>query len=126
MCGIAGILSADTAQITQGRLDQMTSSLAHRGPDGGGIWISGSGMAGLGHRRLPIIDLRTAGHQPMHYLGRYTIIHNGEIYNYPELRSLLRTKGYTFTSQTDTEVIVAAYAHFGADCLQYFDGMFAF
>jgi len=126
MCGIAGILSADTAQITQGRLDQMTSSLAHRGPDGGGIWISGSGMAGLGHRRLSIIDLSPAGDQPMHYLGRYTIIHNGEIYNYPELRSLLRTKGYTFTSQTDTEVIVAAYAHFGADCLQYFDGMFAF
>jgi asparagine synthase (glutamine-hydrolysing) len=126
MCGIAGILSADTAQITRGRLEQMTASLAHRGPDGEGIWISGCGMAGLGHRRLSIIDLSPAGDQPMHYLGRYTILHNGEVYNYPELRNLLKTKGYTFTSQTDTEVIVAAYAHFGPDCLQYFDGMFAF
>lgn len=126
MCGIAGILSADTALVTQGRLEQMTSSLAHRGPDGEGIWVSPSGMAGLGHRRLSIIDLSPAGAQPMHYLGRYTIIHNGEVYNYPELRGLLQTKGYTFTSQTDTEVIVAAYAHFGAECLRYFDGMFAF
>lgn len=126
MCGIAGILSADAAQVTSGRLEQMTSSLAHRGPDGEGVWISGSGLAGLGHRRLSIIDLSPAGAQPMHYLGRYTIVHNGEVYNYPELRSLLQTKGFTFSTQTDTEVIVAAYAHFGPDCLQYFDGMFAF
>ena len=126
MCGIAGILSADAAQITQGRLEQMTASLAHRGPDGEGVWVSASGLAGLGHRRLSIIDLSPAGAQPMHYLGRFTIVHNGEVYNYPELRSLLQTKGYTFSSQTDTEVIVAAYAHFGAECLSYFDGMFAF
>jgi asparagine synthase (glutamine-hydrolysing) len=126
MCGIAGILSADTAQITHGRLEQMASSLAHRGPDGSGIWISGSGLAGLGHRRLSIIDLSPAGNQPMHYAERYTIVHNGEVYNYPELRGLLQAKGYTFSSHTDTEVIVAAYAHFGPDCLNYFDGMFAF
>lgn len=126
MCGIAGILSADTNRISAQRLQDMTTSLAHRGPDGEGIWISGSGLAGLGHRRLSIIDLTPAGAQPMHYLDRYTIIHNGELYNHPELRSLLQSKGYTFHSRTDTEVIVASYAHFGPDCLRYFDGMFAF
>lgn len=90
------------------------------------MWISPSGLAGLGHRRLSIIDLSPAGAQPMHYQDRYTIIHNGEIYNYPELRSLLQSKGYSFHSHTDTEVIAAAYDHFGNSCLQYFDGMFAF
>jgi asparagine synthase (glutamine-hydrolysing) len=126
MCGIAGILSPDPAKITGERLKKMTDAIAHRGPDGEGCWISASGMAGFGHRRLSIIDLSPAGAQPMHFLNRYTIIHNGEIYNYPELRSLLQTKGYAFFSRTDTEVIVAAYAHYGPGCLQHFDGMFAF
>src|ERR1700744_6474887 len=126
MCGIAGILSVNPSHITGERLKKMTDSIAHRGPDGEGCWISASGLAGLAHRRLSIIDLSSAGAQPMHYLDRYTIIHNGEVYNYPELRSVLQSKGYTFQSHTDTEVILAAYAHFGADCLQHFDGMFAF
>ncbi|HWK02311.1 MAG TPA: asparagine synthase (glutamine-hydrolyzing) [Puia sp.] len=126
MCGIAGILSPDPVNITRERLQKMTDAIAHRGPDGEGAWISGSGLAGLGHRRLSIIDLSPAGSQPMHYLDRYTIIHNGEIYNYLELRSLLQSKGYSFASGTDTEVILAAYDHYGSDCLQYFDGMFAF
>ncbi|HLZ89392.1 MAG TPA: asparagine synthase (glutamine-hydrolyzing), partial [Puia sp.] len=126
MCGIAGILSADAAKITPQRLKNMTAAIAHRGPDGEGIWLSRSGLAGLGHRRLSIIDLSPAGDQPMHYLDRYTIIHNGELYNYLELRSVLQSKGYAFTSRTDTEVIVAAFDHYGVDCLQYFDGMFAF
>lgn len=126
MCGIAGILGADTAKISDERLKKMTAVLAHRGPDDDRVWISASGLAGLGHRRLSIIDLTSAGDQPMHYLDRYTIVHNGEIYNYPEVRSLLASKGYTFHSKTDTEVIVAAYAHFGNDCVQHFDGMFAF
>jgi asparagine synthase (glutamine-hydrolysing) len=126
MCGIAGILSADAAKISPQRLTNMTTAIAHRGPDGEGIWINAAGVAGLGHRRLSIIDLSAAGDQPMHYLDRYTIIHNGEIYNYPELRSLLQSKGYGFRSHTDTEVIAAAYDHFGNSCLQYFDGMFAF
>lgn len=124
MCGIAGIVSVDRTQVTG--LERMTTALAHRGPDGEGTWLSASGLAGLGHRRLSIIDLSAAGAQPMHFLDRFTIVHNGELYNHPELRNLLRTKGYLFSSQTDTEVIVAAYAHFGPDCLQYFDGMFAF
>ncbi|GGB09712.1 asparagine synthase (glutamine-hydrolyzing) [Puia dinghuensis] len=126
MCGIAGILSADAAKITPQRLKDMTAAIAHRGPDGEGVWISPSGVAGLGHRRLSIIDLSPAGAQPMHYLNRYTIIHNGELYNYLELRDILQAKGYTFYSRTDTEVIAAAFDHFGAECLQYFDGMFAF
>lgn len=126
MCGIAGILSPNPANITRERLQKMTDAIVHRGPDGEGAWISGSGLAGLGHRRLAIIDLSPAGAQPMHYLDRYTIIHNGEIYNYLELRNLLQSKGYSFTSKSDTEVILAAYDHYGPDCLQYFDGMFAF
>jgi asparagine synthase (glutamine-hydrolysing) len=126
MCGIAGVLSADVSKISAERLKKMTAAIAHRGPDGEGVWIGASGLAGLGHRRLSIIDLSAAGAQPMHYGGRYTIVHNGEIYNYPELRSLLQSKGYDFHSRTDTEVIVAAYDHFGSNCLQYFDGMFAF
>jgi asparagine synthase (glutamine-hydrolysing) len=126
MCGIAGILSADPARITAGRLKEMTDVIAHRGPDGEGSWISGTGLIGLGHRRLSIIDLSGAAAQPMHYQDRYSIVHNGEIYNYLELRSLLQSKGYLFNSRSDTEVILAAYDHYGADCLQYFDGMFAF
>jgi asparagine synthase (glutamine-hydrolysing) len=126
MCGIAGILSPDPVNISGERLKKMTDAIAHRGPDGEGAWISESGLEALGHRRLSIIDLSAAAAQPMHYLGRYTIVHNGEIYNYREMRSLLQTKGYYFVSRSDTEVILAAYDHYGPDCLQYFDGMFAF
>src|SRR5215469_11248323 len=116
MCGIAGILSADPAQISADRLKKMTTALAHRGPDGEETWISASGLAGLAHRRLSVIDLTPAGAQPMHYLDRYTIVHNGEIYNYLELRKLLQGKGYTFVSRSDTEVILAAYDCFGSSC----------
>jgi asparagine synthase (glutamine-hydrolysing) len=126
MCGIAGVLSADPAHITEQRLKRMTDAIAHRGPDGQGRWISPSGLAGLGSRRLSIIDLSPAGTQPMHYLDRYTLIHNGEIYNYRELRSLLQSKGYSFYTRTDTEVIMAAYDLYGTSCLQHLDGMFAF
>ena len=104
----------------------MTTSLEHRGPDGEGVWIDSNGRAGLGNRRLSIIDLSDAGNQPMHYLNRYTIVHNGEIYNYIELRSALEKEGYSFRSQTDTEVIAAAYACWKEECVEYFDGMFSF
>jgi asparagine synthase (glutamine-hydrolysing) len=126
MCGIAGIISADPANITQDRLKKMTDAISYRGPDGEGIRIIGDGIAGLGSRRLSIIDLSPAASQPMDYLGRYTIVHNGEIYNYRELRRLLQLKGYSFFSQSDTEIILAAYDHYGSDCLQHFEGMFAF
>ena len=102
----------------------MTDALVHRGPDGEGQWVDTN--IALGNRRLAIIDLSEAGNQPMHYLGRYTIIHNGEIYNYIELKEELRKKGYSFISKTDTEVIAAAYDNWGEECVDHFDGMFAF
>lgn len=119
------------------RLQQMTNALQHRGPDGEGFWINPSGMAGFGHRRLSIIDLSDAAAQPMHSnltpsiheeeaIPRYTIVHNGEIYNYIELKEELRKKGYSFHSQSDTEVILAAYDCWKDECTDRFDGMFAF
>jgi asparagine synthase (glutamine-hydrolysing) len=126
MCGIAGIISVDPQRINQDRLKKMTDSIAYRGPDGDGYWINKMATAGLGHRRLSIIDLSAHGSQPMHYGDRYTIIYNGEIYNYIEVKKELERKGYAFVSQSDTEVILAAYACWQEECLQYFDGMFAF
>jgi len=137
MCGITGIISQNTSLISRQRLKLMTDKISHRGPDGEGYWINPDGTVGFGHRRLSIIDLSDAGHQPMHVYPslsiseeratpHYTIIHNGEIYNYIELKKELITKGYKFSSQTDTEVIAAAYDYYKEDCLQYFDGMFSF
>lgn len=104
----------------------MTDALAHRGPDGEGLWINQDATVGFGHRRLSIIDLSHAAAQPMLYLNRYHIIHNGEIYNYTELRAELQKAGYGFRSQSDTEVIPAAYDHWKEKCVDHFDGMFAF
>lgn len=126
MCGIAGIFSQDKSQVSSERLKQMTDALAHRGPDGEGLWINTTNEAGLGHRRLSIIDLSNAGYQPMIFLDRYTIVHNGEIYNYIELRDELIKKGYSFRSKTDTEIIAAAYDCWNDECVDRFDGMFAF
>ena len=125
MCGIAGILST-LKPVSQSAVQQMTDSIIHRGPDGGGIWIDDNNAVGLGHRRLSIIDLSNAGHQPMHYLDRYTITFNGEIYNYLEIKQQLVAAGYLFKSLSDTEVILAAYDFYGEGCLSRFDGMFAF
>jgi asparagine synthase (glutamine-hydrolysing) len=132
MCGIAGIIKSLSLNVNeenillQKNIQQMTDALAHRGPDGEGHWINEKSTVALGHRRLSIIDLSEGGAQPMHYLGRYTIIHNGEIYNYIELREELQKQGYSFRSQTDTEVLVAAYDYWQEDCVDHFDGMFAF
>ena len=126
MCGIAGIIQANPEQYRKEHLQRMTDALAHRGPDGEGHWCNSSHTSLLGHRRLAIIDLSAKGQQPMHYLNRYTVVHNGEIYNYTELKSILEQKGYAFHTQTDTEVITAAWDHWKEDCLHYFDGMFAF
>lgn len=130
MCGIAGIISSDTRLIDPQRLRQMSDALAHRGPDGEGLWINKGGVAGFSHRRLAVIDLSPAGAQPMHYPSlqeaRYSIVYNGEIYNYPELKEALELRGYTFRTQSDTEVILAAYDCYKESCLELFDGMFAF
>lgn len=125
MCGIAGIIQTGTVYNKE-HLTKMTNALSHRGPDGEGLWQNESGHALLGHRRLSILDLSEAAAQPFHYHERYSIIHNGEIYNYIELRQELKKKGYDFRTQTDTEVLVAAYDCWKENCLQQFDGMFAF
>jgi asparagine synthase (glutamine-hydrolysing) len=126
MCGIAGIIQNNPNRFNRLNLEKMTRSIAHRGPDGEGFWQNADGTVLFGHRRLSIIDLTDAGQQPMHYLQRYVIIHNGEIYNYIELKDTLQQKGYNFSTRTDTEVIAAAYDCWKQDCLQHFDGMFAF
>jgi len=103
----------------------MADALKHRGPEGESYWLNEEQTVGFAHRRLCILDLTEAAAQPFHYL-HYTIIFNGEIYNYIELKNELQKKGYSFTTAGDTEVIPAAYDHWGKDCLQRFDGMFAF
>jgi asparagine synthase (glutamine-hydrolysing) len=101
--------------------------MRHRGPDDAGEWWSADGRAGLGHRRLSVIDLSPAGHQPMiGDEGGTIIVFNGEIYNFRELRDELIKRGHRFCSRTDTEVILAAYREWGVNCLSHLDGMFAF
>ena len=126
MCGIVGQL------LQNGRCDPeilraMRDRMIHRGPDDAGEWYSSDHRVGLAHRRLSIIDLSPAGHQPMlDRGGRLGIVFNGEIYNFQDLRCALVGKGYVFDSQSDTEVILASYREWGIDCLQHFNGMFAF
>jgi asparagine synthase (glutamine-hydrolysing) len=126
MCGIAGIISSNTSLISKENLKKMTGAIAHRGPDGEDFWIDDTQAVGFGHRRLSIIDLSSSAAQPMHYLDRYTIVYNGEVYNYIEIKKALQKKGYYFKTQSDTEVILAAYDYWKEDCLEQFDGMFAF
>ncbi|WEK36693.1 MAG: asparagine synthase (glutamine-hydrolyzing) [Candidatus Pseudobacter hemicellulosilyticus] len=126
MCGIAGIIASDPSLVQHSRLKAMITALAHRGPDGEAAYIHPQGHAGFAHRRLAIIDLSPQAAQPMHYLDRYTIVYNGELYNYKELKATLQTAGLPFHTQSDTEVILAAYHHYREACLEQFDGMFAF
>ncbi len=105
----------------------MRDTMIHRGPDDAGIWWSKDGQVGLAHRRLAIIDLSPGGHQPMQdSYGQLTIVFNGEIYNYHELRRELEKNGHQFRSASDTEVILEAYRAWGHDCLSRLNGMFAF
>jgi asparagine synthase (glutamine-hydrolysing) len=129
MCGISGLATTDGQPIDRTLLEDMTERLRHRGPDDGGIWTGGSGevQVGLGNRRLSIIDLSPRGHMPMASPdGRLRITYNGEIYNFKEIRRELEALGYAFQSDTDTEVVLHAYAQWGPECLQRFNGMFAF
>lgn len=126
MCGIAGIYNFKS-QVAPESVQSMIKAIEHRGPDGGDIWLSSNQAVGLGHRRLSIIDLSTEASQPMHYLdGRYTIVFNGEIYNYIEIKQRLLAKGYTFKTASDTEVLMALYHEKRENCLHEIDGMFAF
>jgi asparagine synthase (glutamine-hydrolysing) len=124
MCGIAGLINLNGDAISPVILRKMTDAIAHRGPDGEGHWIER--YVGLGHRRLSIIDLSPAGHQPMISADhRYILSYNGEIYNYRELRTELEAAGYWFRSKTDSEVVLHSLAHWGTDALLKFNGMFA-
>lgn len=119
MCGIAGIVGRNDAALIQ----RMTDLLAHRGPDGEGFH-HGSGVS-LGHRRLVVLD-REGGVQPMHDVsGRYSLVYNGELYNYRALRELLRREGFHFQTHSDTEVVLSALIHWGDAALERFQGMFA-
>jgi asparagine synthase (glutamine-hydrolysing) len=125
MCGIAGILNFDGAPVAKPVLRRMTDAIAHRGPDGEDFYVDGA--LGLGHRRLAIIDLSPAGRQPMRSRdGRYVLTYNGEVYNFQELRAELQALGHQFVSQTDSEVVLNAWAQWGTACVARFNGMFAF
>lgn len=126
MCGIVGIASRRRVEVRETLLCQR-ETLRHRGPDDAGLWWSSDGCVGLAHRRLAIIDLSSMGHQPMRDSNdELCIVFNGEIYNFQDLRDDLEADGYPFRSSSDTEVILAAYRRWGTDCLQHFNGMFAF
>lgn len=122
MCGIAGIIGSGCDAAS---LELMVATLHHRGPDGDGVYVDPDGTAALGHNRLKIIDLSDAGRQPMSSEdGRFWIVFNGEVYNYRELR--VEVGDYAYESQTDTEVVLAAFARWGEGCLERLNGMFAF
>jgi len=124
MCGVAGIFNIDGAPVSPVVLGRMTDMLAHRGPDDRGTHVDGA--LGLGHRRLSIIDLSAAGHQPMATPdGRYVLSYNGEVYNFAELRTELESAGFRFRSRTDSEVVLYALAHWGLAAVERFNGMFA-
>ncbi|HRI01974.1 MAG TPA: asparagine synthase (glutamine-hydrolyzing) [Saprospiraceae bacterium] len=129
MCGIAAIInkkSSGSSQEIHNQLIKMGQSIRHRGPDGEGYWVQQQAKIGLAHKRLSIIETSQLGHQPMHFAnGRFTITYNGEIYNYIELREEL-SSFYSFLSHSDTEVILAAYMHWGKDCVLHLRGMFSF
>ncbi|MCA3391904.1 MAG: asparagine synthase (glutamine-hydrolyzing) [Cutibacterium sp.] len=130
MCGIAGLIDK-SERIGRTRVGVLAKAMAdamqHRGPDDAGVWVSADGRTGLSHRRLSIIDLSLAGHQPMAAAdGCKQIVFNGEIYNFLELRSTLATAGHHFRTRTDTEVLLKLLERDGAAALDLLDGMFAF
>jgi asparagine synthase (glutamine-hydrolysing) len=125
MCGIAGIFNLNGEAVSPVILRKMADAIAHRGPDGEGFYTDR--FVGLGHRRLAILDLSPAGHQPMMTAdGQFVISYNGELYNFYELRAELEALGYRFRSQCDTEAMLYAYAAWGERCVERFNGMFAF
>jgi asparagine synthase (glutamine-hydrolysing) len=138
MCGIVGMLKNSVVDIAPGTVAKMTKEVSHRGPDDEGVLFLSADSAGdwqpcseagadwsvaLGSRRLSILDLSAAGHMPMAYQGRFWIVHNGEVYNFIEIRAALEKRGHTFRSSSDTEVILAAYAEWGVGCFAHFRGM---
>ncbi|HLB52921.1 MAG TPA: asparagine synthase (glutamine-hydrolyzing) [Chlamydiales bacterium] len=127
MCGIAGLWSLTENIISDTQFAEFVRSLAHRGPDGQGIYSDASEQLRLGHRRLAILDISEKGTQPMSFAnGRFWVTFNGEIYNFLELRKELEKLGYAFHSDSDTEVLLAGYIEWGEACQLKFNGMWAF
>jgi len=131
VCGIAGLVNtsgAVNADELQASIEAMTRSISHRGPDDQGIWLHAESAVGLGHRRLSIVDLSQAGHQPMISAnGRFVIVYNGEVYNHQETRKELEALGVSFRGNSDTEVILEACAAWSVEqTLPRLNGMFAF
>jgi asparagine synthase (glutamine-hydrolysing) len=125
MCGIVGVASK-YPQSERAWLSIANTQLKHRGPDDDGVWWSSDGKVGFAHRRLSIIDLSNNGHQPMYKPDQgISIVFNGEIYNYKELKHELQKSGYVFSTDSDTEVIINAYRKWGFDCLSFLNGMFS-
>ncbi|MGB8318324.1 MAG: hypothetical protein WCE54_09385, partial [Ignavibacteriaceae bacterium] len=122
MCGFVGLINKINSKIDPQLLKLMADTLSHRGPDDEGSFIDNN--IGFYHKRLSIIDL-SSGHQPMSF-GNYTLVYNGEIYNYIELREELKSKGHKFVTQSDTEVIIRMYDEYGVDSINLLNGMFAF
>lgn len=129
MCGISGIIRTDGVRVDTASVERMTMAIRHRGPDDAGVWTNetDSPSVGLGHRRLSIIDLSAAGHQPMtNEDGSLWLTYNGEIYNHAELRQELEARGHRYRSHTDSETILHAYEEWGDRFMERFRGMFAF
>ncbi|PWN70388.1 asparagine synthase (glutamine-hydrolyzing) [Chryseobacterium phosphatilyticum] len=124
MCGIAGFINKNSIPISEESLKKMTDKLSHRGPDAEGFFIHEN--IGLGHRRLSIIDVSEAANQPFTWEDKQVLVFNGAIYNYLEIREELIQNNYTFKTNSDTEVLIAAYHFWGRDCVQKFNGMWAF
>jgi len=125
MCGICGIINFDDSPVGDTRIKKMMRTMKHRGPNDEGLYVKDN--VGFGFVRLSILDLSFSGHQPMFDdSGRYLILFNGEVYNFIEIRAILEQKGYYFRSNTDTEVVLKSYLEWGEDCLNYFNGMWAF
>ncbi len=124
MCGILGVVTRDDLVSDRGRFETALDAMAHRGPDDRGVYLTQGCL--LGHRRLSILDLSPAGHQPMLSKDeRYVLVYNGEVYNYRDIRRELMALGHPFRSDSDSEVVLVAYAQWGPSCLKRFNGMFA-
>lgn len=125
MCRITGIFNPSSTNL-KSEILQMRDAMKHGGPDDEGIYLDEEYPLALGHRRLALIDLSPGGHQPMADLdNQLQIVFNGEIYNYPELKSILKNEGYVFNTASDTEVILKAYQRWGVKCFEFLNGMFA-
>ncbi|MEI6264166.1 MAG: asparagine synthase (glutamine-hydrolyzing) [Sphingobacteriia bacterium] len=125
MCGIAGVVSLNNTKQNIVSINSMIDIIKHRGPDGEGVWSNEESTIIFGHRRLSIIDLSNKAAQPM-IIGKYVITYNGEVYNFRELKNQLKEYGITFYSESDTEVILNAYIHWGEKCVDHFNGMWSF